>query len=234
MIFEHNYQVDPLLVYIVIPVYNHDEHLRTLIVDLRNTGFSHIIVVDDGSERNIYENISDLDIHFIRHKLNLGQGAALQTGFEFAKSRNAPFVVSFDADGQHSVADLKPLLEPVWSGKADISLGSRFLSDSETPAGRKRVLQVARLVNYLLTNIKLSDAHNGLRAMNNAALTKLRITENRMAHATEILIEAKKHQLRIAEVPVTIYYTDYSRKNGQSSWNSIRILLDLILYKLFA
>lgn len=222
--------------YITIPVFNHDEHLRRVIQELYKIGFSQIIVVDDGSTKDIFANISDLNIHFLRHKTNLGQGAALQTGFEFAKKCNANYVVSFDADGQHSAADAEAVLKPVLNGSADICLGSRFLTtDSQMiPPSRKRVLKLATFVNYLFTSIKLTDAHNGLRALNANALDKLKITENRMAHATEILIEARKHGLRITEIPVTIHYTDYSMKHGQSSWNSFRILLDLLLYKLFA
>jgi polyprenyl-phospho-N-acetylgalactosaminyl synthase len=221
--------------YIIIPVFNHDEHLRNVILDLNKNGFSNIIVIDDGSRTDIYSKISDLNIHFLRHKLNLGQGAALQTGFEFAKKCGASYVISFDADGQHSAEDVETVLKPVMEGKADICLGSRFLSnDNDIPSTRKRVLKTATFINYLFTNIKLTDAHNGLRAINATALGKMKITENRMAHATEILIEAGKHGLRITEVPVTIQYTDYSMKHGQSSWNSLRILLDLLLYKIFA
>ncbi|HSF44673.1 MAG TPA: hypothetical protein VLA58_01640, partial [Chitinophagaceae bacterium] len=131
---------------------------------------------------------------------------------------------------------VETVLSPVLDDTADICLGSRFLKDeiSDIPSTRKQILKLATYINYLFANVKLTDAHNGLRALNAKALDTVRITENRMAHATEILIEAKKHGLRIAEVPVTIYYTDYSKKYGQSSWNSIRILLDLLLYKLFA
>jgi glycosyltransferase involved in cell wall biosynthesis len=233
--------LDPIAVkilntYIIIPVFNHDEHLRRVILELQKKGFTKIIVVDDGSTKDVFTNISDLNIHFLRHKINLGQGAALQTGFEFAKKNMANYVVSFDADGQHSAADAETVLEPVLNGSADLVLGSRFLSQNSqnVPSTRKRVLKLATFVNYLFANIKLTDAHNGLRALNAPALEKLKITENRMAHATEILIEARKHSLRITEVPVTIHYTDYSMKHGQSSWNSLRILIDLLLYKLFA
>jgi glycosyltransferase involved in cell wall biosynthesis len=233
--------LDPIAVkisnaYIIIPVFNHDEHLRRVVQELQKRGFTKIIVVDDGSTKDIFTNISDLGIHFLRHEINLGQGAALQTGFDFAKKSKANYVVSFDADGQHGAADAETVLGPVLNGSADLCLGSRFLSQNSqnVPITRKRVLKLATFVNYLFANIKLTDAHNGLRALNADALEKLKVTENRMAHATEILIEARKHSLRITEVPVTIHYTDYSMKHGQSSWNSLRILIDLLLYKLFA
>jgi glycosyltransferase involved in cell wall biosynthesis len=228
--------LEPQDAYIIIPVYNHDEHLRDIILELRQKGFIHIIVVNDGSDKDILQNLRSLHITYLEHRQNLGQGAALQTGFEYAKRSNAKMVVTFDADGQHDANDIFSVLEPVMAGETDICLGSRFLSRQaiNIPWSRKALLHTARLINLLFTGLRLTDAHNGLRAINNLALTRIMITENRMAHATEILIEAKKHRLRIQEVPVTIHYTDYSKKHGQSSWNSIRIFLDLIFYKLFA
>jgi polyprenyl-phospho-N-acetylgalactosaminyl synthase len=228
--------LEPKDTYIIIPIYNHDEYLREIIHDLRQKGFTNIIVINDGSEKDILENIRELGITYLEHRQNLGQGAALQTGFEYAKRTNAKILVTFDADGQHDPNDILPVLEPVMAGEADICLGSRFLSRpaSDMPWSRKALLQTARFINYLFTGIRLTDAHNGLRAINQTAFNLITIKENRMAHATEILIEAKKHHLRICEVPVTIRYTDYSKKHGQSSWNSIRIFLDLVIYKLFA
>ncbi|HEX5668072.1 MAG TPA: glycosyltransferase family 2 protein [Chitinophagaceae bacterium] len=228
--------MEPKDAYIIIPVYNYDEHLREIILELRQKGFVHIIVINDGSEKDILQNIRALDIIYLEHRQNLGQGAALQTGFEYAKRSKAEVVVTFDADGQHDTNDIFSVLEPVMAGETDICLGSRFLSRQaiNIPWSRKALLQTARLINFIFTGVRLTDAHNGLRAINDLALNRIVITENRMAHATEILIEAKQNQLRIKEVPVTIHYTDYSKKHGQSSWNSIRIFLDLVFYKLFA
>jgi glycosyltransferase involved in cell wall biosynthesis len=235
-IFENNLSLELQDIYIIIPIFNHDEHLRDIILGLRQNHFHNIVVVDDGSEKDIFQQISQLNISYLKHKQNLGQGAALQTGFDYALKRNAKLVVSFDADGQHDPGDIPSIIGPLLTGEADICLGSRFLSSQATnmPGSRKTLLQTARFINYLFTGLWLSDAHNGLRAISKDALNKITITENRMAQATEILIEAKKHRLRIREVPVTIHYTDYSKKHGQSSWNSIKIFLDLIFYKLFA
>ena len=79
----------------------------------------------------------------------------------------------------------------------------------------------------------LSDAHNGLRALNKTALEKIRITENRMAHASEILFQVKKYRLRFKEVPVHISYTRYSYKKGQTGLDSIKVFIDIVLHKLF-
>ena len=94
-------------------------------------------------------------------------------------------------------------------------------------------MKLGRWVNYFFTGLYLSDAHNGLRAMNRLAAITIRISENRMAHATEIIAQVKKYKLRYKEVPANVIYTDYSKQKGQSSFNSLKIFFDLVLQKLF-
>jgi glycosyltransferase involved in cell wall biosynthesis len=228
--------MDKEKVYIVIPVFNHAEKLGEVIQSLFSYGYHRIIVVNDGSTDRTFQQRLPSPICYLEHRVNLGQGAALQTGFDLALERGADVVVSFDADGQHEASDIGPLLAPVLADQADVSMGSRFLvtGEAEAPLSRTVLLKTARVINYLFTGIMLTDAHNGLRAINRKALGKIRITENRMAHATEILFEIRKHELRFREVPVHIRYTEYSRSTGQSAWNSIRIFFDILLYKLFA
>jgi glycosyltransferase involved in cell wall biosynthesis len=198
-------------------------------------GFSSIIIVDDGSSKPVQQTIAGLSVTLLRHKLNLGQGAALQTGFDYAKKAGFDIVITFDADGQHKVNDLPVLIKPILENKADVVLGSRFLFPNKTnfPFFKKTTLQTARIINFLLSGILLSDAHNGLRALNKTALEKINLTENRMAHASEILFEIKKQKLRYTEVPVNVLYTDYSRQKGQSPRDSIKVLFDVVLHKLF-
>jgi len=194
-----------------------------------------IIVVDDGSAEPIRKSLADFPVTILRHRTNLGQGAALQTGIVYARKLDADIVITFDADGQHNAEDVAGLIAPIVQNQADIVLGSRFLPESQTrlALSRKFVLQTARLINYLLSGVLLSDAHNGLRALNKTALEKINLTENRMAHASEILFEIKRHELRYIEVPVLIKYTDYSKQKGQSTHDSIKVLFDLVLHKLF-
>ena len=194
-----------------------------------------IIVIDDGSKTNLYHTLKKLPVYFLRHQINLGQGAALQTGIEFALSKNAEYIVSFDADGQHQPADIDNLIQPLLNNEADIVLGSRFIRGAthNMPAARKIFLQIARYLNYIFTGVLLSDAHNGLRAMNRNAASGIKIQENRMAHATELLSQIRKTHLRYLEVPVTIQYTPYSKEKGQKLVNSFRIFFDLILNKIF-
>ncbi|MGZ5190153.1 MAG: glycosyltransferase family 2 protein [Flavisolibacter sp.] len=216
---------------VIIPVYNENAGvLASVIKGLQSYNFT-IVIVDDGSDIPVAQYDS---VRLITHPVNLGQGAAIQTGFDYAKALDADIAITFDGDGQHDSSALQDLIDTLRTGEVDVALGSRFLhGGSLIPLRKKILLNVARWMNYLFTGLLLSDAHNGLRAFNKKALQKIHITENRMAHASEILFEIKKHKLKYKEVPVTIAYTSYSKKKGQSAWDSIKILFDLVLHKLF-
>lgn len=221
-------------VYIIVPAYNEQEVLYKTIAALSYPGYS-IVLIDDGSAKNLKEYIKELPVYFLQHQINLGQGAALQTGNEFALKMGAEYIVHFDADGQHQLSDISNLLQPLLNMECDISLGSRFLNEQrkEVPGTKRVIIHIARYINYMFTGTLLSDAHNGLRAMNKKAAELLVLKENRMSHASEILFLIKKHKLKLKEVSVSILYTNYSKQKGQSVWNSIRILFDLLLHKLF-
>lgn len=219
---------------VVLPVYNEGPVIRQVITSLLKT-VTTIIVVDDGSAVPVIEQLHDLPLVLLQHRVNLGQGAALQTGLIYARKLNADIVITFDADGQHNEEDIKSLIAPIITNEADVVLGSRFLPDSESkvPLTKRFILQFARIINFLFSGVLLTDAHNGLRALNRVALAKITLTENRMAHASEFLFEIKKHKLRYKEIPVHIRYTDYSIQKGQKAPDSIKVLFDLLLHKLF-
>lgn len=220
-------------VFIIIPAYNEEKIIREVLQGL--IPLQHqLIVVDDGSVAALEPLLKNLPVVVLRHSINLGQGAALQTGFDYAVSKQAGYIVTFDADGQHLPADIEKLLNPLLSGVADIALGSRFLSNgSNIPSGRKRLLRLARLVNYFFTGLLLSDAHNGIRAMTADAAKKIQLRQAGMAHATEIVAAIRKKRLRYTEVPVNIHYSTYSKAKGQSAWGSFRIFFDILLSKIF-
>ncbi len=221
-------------VFIIIPAYNEQTVLANVIAGIREVSAAQIVVVDDGSEPALMLDGITVGVHLVRHCVNLGQGAALATGIEYALHRGADFLVTFDADGQHDPKDIQALLAPIQLDATDIALGSRFLEKaSNITVMRKLLISGARFFHYVLTGFGMTDAHNGLRAMNRKAAKKIRITENRMSHATEIILEIKRHGLRWKELPVHVLYTAYSRSKGQASSNSIRIFFDVVLHKLF-
>lgn len=224
----------PENIYLIIPCFNEAEVIRSTVEEVLTSGY-HVVLVDDCSTDNTKEILNGLPVIYLRHKINLGQGATLQTGIEMARKKGAEIFVSFDADGQHDVKDIEEMCKKLKEDKLDIVLGSRFLPGaiSNISGSRKVFLKMASLMNFVFTGIHLSDAHNGIRVFNRNAAEKIRLKENRMAHATEFLIQIKKHKLRFAEHPVHIRYSAYSRKKGQSLLNSIRIFFELVLNKIF-
>jgi len=222
-------------VYVVIPAFNENSVLASTVREVLAHGYS-VVVVDDGSAKSARECLDGLPVHYLRHAVNLGQGAALRTGSEFAISRGAGIVVHFDADGQHDASLIKSLISPIVRGEADVALGSRFLNAADrgaVPAAKRIVLRVGILISWLFTGIWLSDTHNGFRALSRSAAGELRLEENGFAHATEILGLIRSSRLRWVEVPVAVRYTEYSRRKGQSVLNSFNILIDLVLRRIF-
>lgn len=222
-------------IYVVIPAFNEKEVIGSVVKQVAEQGYS-IVVVDDGSEQDVGEVLKDIRVlTLVRHRVNLGQGAALQTGIDLALEKDADYIVTFDADGQHMATDIPRLLEPLINDQADIALASRFLIKGSHNAPKKRqwLLQAGRLVNYLFTGLYLSDAHNGFRALNRKAACSIRLTENRMAHATEIIAQVKQNKLRYLEIASHVSYTSYSKKKGQSGIQGVKIFFDLVLQKLF-
>jgi polyprenyl-phospho-N-acetylgalactosaminyl synthase len=223
-------------VFVVIPVYN--EHLQVLeetVINLLRE-YAHLIIVDDGSSLACKEVLWHLQVTYLRHPVNLGQGAALQTGTDYALRQGAEIIVHFDADGQHNPLDIAPMLEVIRQGQAEVVLGSRFLREGDgqhIPFIRKMTLQGGRIINFLFTGIWLSDAHQGLRVMSRKAAMLIRFTENRQAHATEILSQIRKNKLSYQEMPVNVRYTTYSRSKGQGSLNAFNVMVDLVLNKIF-
>jgi glycosyltransferase involved in cell wall biosynthesis len=222
-------------IFVVIPAYNEAKVIASALQKVIDRGYS-VVVVDDGSKDDTWSILQGLNVYSLRHPLNLGQGAALQTGMTFALRQGAEFVVHFDADEQHKVEDIEVLLEPVRSGEADVALGSRFLRKEDSravPPTRRIVLRCAVVVNGFMTGMWLTDSHNGLRALSRQAAAKIRLRENRFAHASEILTQIRRHKLKVVERPTAIVYSEYSMAKGQSAWNGIRIVMDVLLRRIF-
>ncbi len=219
-------------IYIIIPAFNESPRIAAVIESLLPLHCG-IIVIDDGSTDGTDKIAGSFPVFLIRHELNLGQGAALETGMEAARKLDADFVIHFDADGQHDPSDIVQLLAPLQKGEADIIFGSRFLE--KKPSGlsflKKAILKTGCWINYMITGILLTDAHNGMRALNKNALHSIHFHQQGMAHASEILYEVKRKSLRYLELPVHIRYTDYSKHKGQSLLNSVNILFHLFFKK---
>jgi polyprenyl-phospho-N-acetylgalactosaminyl synthase len=220
-------------IHVVIAAFNEAAVISRVVGEVRRAGYT-AIVVDDGSRDRTAEIALAFGAAAIRHPINLGQGAALQTGIDYALAHAAEFIVTFDGDGQHRAGDIAPLVAALIEEQADFALGSRFLGQSpNVPALRRFLLQAATLFTRLSTGLRLTDTHNGLRAMTRKGAGCVRLRQNRMAHASELLSQIARSGLRYVERPVTVEYTAYSLAKGQKLRDAIPILIDLFTLHLY-
>ncbi|MEM2121596.1 MAG: glycosyltransferase family 2 protein [Candidatus Woesearchaeota archaeon] len=224
--------------FIVVPAYNEEKSITKVLTDLKKHNYKNIIVVDDGSTDNTYFLAKKQGVIVLKHKINRGLGGALNTGITAALKLGADIIVTFDADGQHSVYDIPKIIKPIINGEADFVVGSRFLKEPLF-AHKKFIVKVRRLgiftlniLTYLLYGIKTTDSQSGFRAFSREAASKIKITANRMEVSSEFFREAKKNNLRYKEVPIRTIYTEYSLKKGQKLSNGFKIMLKLIFRKI--
>ncbi len=215
--------------FVVIPAYQEEEAIARVIADVLQYT-RDIVVVNDASSDNTATIARKSGAVVLEHVVNRGQGAALQTGTDYALRHGADIIVHFDSDGQHQAKDIPAMIQPLLDGEADIVLGSRFLSGrsaskASLPRSKRLViLPMARRVNYFFTGLMLSDGHNGWRAMNRSAAVKLKITQDRMAHNTEIPYLISRLGLRYKEVSVDVVYHEY----GQGLGDGVRIVWEVV------
>lgn len=214
---------------VVVPMFNEGTSVGRVLRDLL-LAFPRVVCVDDGSTDDSAEVAVTAGATVVRHPVNLGQGAALQTGFACAlNDPGLAYVITFDADGQHRRRDAEAMLETARSLGVDVVLGSRFLTraDVEVPQLRRLVLRAATTYTRRTTGLALTDTHNGLRVMSRMAVQSMDLTLTGMAHASQLLQQVAANRLTYVEAPVTIDYTDYSRGRGQSNINALNIAFDL-------
>jgi polyprenyl-phospho-N-acetylgalactosaminyl synthase len=217
-------------------MFNEASSIGSVVADLRHH-FPRVVCVDDGSSDGCDQVAAAAGATVVRHPVNLGQGAALQTGFDFAlEDRTWRHVVTFDADGQHRPTDAVAMLEVARTTGCQVVLGSRFLTKAanvaDIPRGRRLVLRAATLFTRASTGLELSDTHNGLRVLSRRAVEVMDLSLNGMAHASQLLSQVAANRLSYVEAPVSIAYTEYSRTRGQSNANALNIAFDLAVERL--
>jgi polyprenyl-phospho-N-acetylgalactosaminyl synthase len=218
--------------WVIIPAFNEGQRLSAVLQGLATHPWQ-VVVVDDGSTDETARVAAGAGVIVLRHLINRGQGAALRTGLEYALMHGATQIVTFDADGQHSADDIPRLLQTLQRDEAELVLGSRFLGTAPgIPWHRRCLLRMAVLLTRLTTGLRLTDTHNGLRAMTGPAAAKLRFSEDGMAHASQILSLAARLKLRVCEVPCSVRYTEQTLSKGQRSSAAFRILGRLAIARL--
>lgn len=218
-------------VWVIVPAFNEATVIGEVIAGVRAV-FENVVCVDDGSVDATGEIARRAGAHLLCHPANLGQGASIQSGVEYAQRQpGAQVFATFDADGQHRVDDVVALVDRLAAGDVDIVIGSRFArpGGNRPPLLKRLVLRTAAWLSPRSRRLGLTDAHNGLRVFNNTVADGLDITMSGMSHASEFILLIDQHGWRVAEVPIEVLYTDYSKSKGQSLLNGVNIIVDELL-----
>ena len=223
--------IDTASIWIIVPAFNEAQVIGAVVADLRST-FPHVVCVDDGSRDGTADIAAAAGAHVVTHPVNLGQGAAIQTGVEYARRMpGAAVFATFDADGQHRVSDVLTMIRRLDRGDVDIVIGTRFGDSAVThiPLLKRMILRTAAWLSPASRRLGLTDAHNGLRVFNRRVADNLALTMNGMSQASEFVALINENGWRVAEAPVEILYTDYSMSKGQPLLNGVNIVFDGLL-----
>ena len=215
-----------------MPAFNEASVIGEVIAEVRSV-FEHVVCVDDGSHDGTGDRALAAGAHLVRHPVNLGQGAAIQTGVEYARSRpGAAVFATFDADGQHRVKDVVRMIDRLTAEDLDIVVGTRF-GDGRPPAAmpwlRRLLFPLIAKLSPASRRLGLTDAHNGLRVFNRTVADGLNLTMSGMSHASEFIALIVENGWRVGEEPVEILYTEYSMSKGQPLVNGVNIVFDGLL-----
>lgn len=215
----------------VVPAWNEEQTIGEVLDGLRSR-VDRTVVVDDGSADRTAEIAGGRGAAVIRHSVNRGLGAALATGIAVALAASADVIITFDADGQHAPEDVPAVVQPVQDGSADLVIGTRLTDPRGMPVVRRLANTAGNLTTRILFGARVTDSQSGFRAFNRCAAELIRIKTDRMEVSTEIIAEAHRLGLRIAEVPIQSRYTSYSLSKGQSFGMGLRTLGRLIVHRL--
>lgn len=212
---------------IIVPAFNEESVILKVIdsIPKRIKGLERIqiLLVDDGSTDNTKILATHTNVMIASHILNRGLGAAIKTGLEWARINNFNLAITFDGDGQHDPSDISKIIKPILENKTDLVIGSRFKKKQKVPTDRLIINWVANLATFFLFGAFSTDSQSGLRAFSKKAIREINFRADRMEFSSEILLEAKRHSLRVAEVPIRAIYTSYSRAKGQRNTNAIPV-----------
>ncbi len=214
--------------YVIMPVYNEESVVRE-VVDGLSLYFSNIVCIDDGSTDGSAAEIAKTNAVLLQHTTNMGQGAALRTGIQYAlRDKRSQYFVTFDADGQHRVSDALKMLKTLKRTNNDIILGSRFLGEAEDISlSKKIILKLAIAFTNKTTGVRLTDTHNGLRVFNRRFAESARIRCKGMAHASELIYRIAEGKFSYVELPVVISYSDYTRSKRSTIAHIFDVLGEL-------
>lgn len=217
-------------IFVIIPAYNEELWIGSVVRKCHLAGYKNILVVDDGSSDHTVVAAEKAKAKVLRHFINRGVGAATQTGLQAARMLKADLAVTIDADGQHLPSDIDKLVNSVVKNKVDIAIGSRFLkNNSQVPLLRRWFNVIANVITWLLSGVYLSDSQSGLKAFSKKALAKMNITANGYEFSSEVIREAVYHGLKVKEVSTAVIYTPYSLSKGQNFSTGLSTVFKLVI-----
>jgi len=222
-----------MLISVVVPVFNEELTIGNVIESLtavmQKNGFNHeIIVVDDYSTDRSLETSKNYSVKVFALKKHIGKGYALRAGFAKAKG---DIVVTIDSDGSHRPEELPRLLTPILQKKADLVIGSRYLSHKPVAAKKLNAVGV-RLFNFLikiLTRADVSDSQSGYRVMTSAVLQNMRLKSGGYEIESEMLVKTAQHGFKVIEVPINFEQRTYGTSRLDPMVDGFKILLSIVL-----
>ena len=199
-------------VLVIVPAYNEERFIGSVILKIKQHPVD-VLVIDDGSTDRTADIARAAGALVHRHPVNLGKGAALNSGFQQARQHQPDAVAVLDADGQHLPEELPRILAPILTGQADICIGSRYIDDtSNTPGARRFGHKLINLATSVPSGIYVSDSQSGFRAFSARAIELIQFTSDDFTVESEMQFLAQEHGLRVVEVPITIRYTDDAKR----------------------
>jgi len=219
-------------IFIVIPAFNEEKTVGTIVEEIAGLGYM-VILVDDGSNDNTYEIAKSSkskypnNIFIYQHFINRGLGAALKTGMTGALIHGAKFVVTFDADGQHAVEDIAKVCKPLKESNAEVVIGSRPFEDM--PGSKNFANTIMNLMTFVFYRTKVKDSQSGLRAFKAEIIPKLNLSSRGYGVSSEFIREIRRNRLKLAEVTITTIYTPETQAKGTNAIVGLKILFKMII-----
>lgn len=194
---------------IVIPAYNEEKNIAETLRGIKKIGLDlDILVVNDGSKDRTREVVKETGNNVISLPFNLGYGAALQTGFKYAKHKGYKYLIQFDGDGQHNPEDILSLVNEMKKDNVDIVIGSRFLGHGTLKTGifKSVVIHMLRWLIKINTNSKITDPTSGLKCISRRTYEYYSLMENFPGDYpdADVLIHMLRNNYIIREVPANM------------------------------
>lgn len=215
-------------VFIVIPAKDEGKRIGKVLSHIRELGYGNIIVVDDGSEDDTRMVAERYDAIVLTHLLNMGAGAATQTGIQYALKQGAEVIVTLDGDHQHLPSDIALLVKTLREKEVDVVIGSRFLGNNpHIPWIRILYNKVGNIVTLFFAGLLVSDSQSGMKALSAGFARKAVIQRNGFEFCTEIIKNMRVHRASWCEVPISVNYTRDTMAKGQNFWSGVTMVFRL-------